>query len=193
MLYASSGTGAVEACLSSVVPHDKSVLIMNNGAYGKRMQQICDSYGISHIDYNIDWGEPVDCNMIETFLKQDKQDISHIAMVHHETTAGIMDDITAISRIASKFGVEVIIDAMSSFAGIPIDIKDSDIHYLIASANKCIQGMAGLSFVICKKKPLEKTKDIKSRNFYFNLYQNHVFFTKKHEMQFTPQSRSSTH
>ena len=186
VLYASSGTGAVEAVLSSVVPHDKSVLIINNGAYGKRMQQICDGYGISHIDYNITWGDPVDCKKIEIILEQHKKDISHIAFIHHETTVGILNDITAISNIALQFGVEIIVDAMSSFAGIPINIKSSEIHYLIASANKCIQGMAGLSFVICKKESLEKTKEIKPRNFYFNLYQNYSFFTQKHEMQFTP-------
>ena len=169
-----------------MILNDKSALIINNGACGKRMQQICDSYGISHIDYNIDWGGPVDCNKIESYLEQHKQDISHIAMVHHETTVGILNDIAAISRVALKFGVEVIVDAMSSFAGVPIDIEDPEIHYLIASVNKCIQGMAGLSFVICKKESLEKTKDIKSRNFYFNLYQNYFFFTHKHEMQFTP-------
>ena len=186
VLFASSGTGVVEACLSSVVPHDKSVLIINNGAYGKRMQQICDGYGISHIDYNIEWGKPIDCNKVETLLEQYKQDISHIALVHHETTVGILNDITAISRMAGRFGVEVIADTVSSYAGIPIDVKDSKIHYLMASANKCIQGMAGLSFVICKKESLEKTKEIKPRNFYFNLYQNYFFFTQKHEMQFTP-------
>jgi 2-aminoethylphosphonate-pyruvate transaminase len=186
VLFASSGTGAVEACLSSAVHHDKSVLIINNGAYGKRMQQICNGYGISHIDYNIEWGKPVDCNKVETLLEQHRQDISHIALVHHETTVGILNDITTISRIAGRFGVEIIVDAISSYAGIPIDIKDSGIHYLMGSANKCIQGMAGLSFVICKKESLEKTKEIKPRNFYFNLYQNYSFFTQKHEMQFTP-------
>ncbi len=186
VLFASSGTGAVEACLSSVIPHDKSVLIINNGAYGKRMQQICDSYGIAHIDYNLDWGESINYNKVEELLEKYKLEISHIALVHHETTVGILNDITAVARIADKFGVEVIVDAMSSYAGIPIDITDSGIHYLIASANKCIQGMAGLSFAICKKESLEKTKDIKPRNFYFNLYQNYIFFTQKHEMQFTP-------
>ena len=186
VLFASSGTGAVEACLSSVVPHDKAVLIISNGAYGKRMQQICDGYGISHIDCNIDWGEHIDCNQVETLLERYQQDISHIALVHHETTVGILNDIITISRMAARFGVEVIVDAMSSYAGIPIDIKDSGIHYLMASTNKCIQGMAGLSFVICKKESLEKTKEIKPRNFYFNLYQNYSFFTQKHEMQFTP-------
>jgi len=139
------------------------VLIISNGAYGKRMQQICDGYGISHIDCNIDWGEHIDCNRVETLLEQYQQDVSHIALVHHETTVGILNDITTISRTAARFGVEVIVDAMSSYAGIPIDIKDSGIHYLTASANKCIQGMAGLSFVICKKESLEKTKERSNR------------------------------
>jgi 2-aminoethylphosphonate-pyruvate transaminase len=186
VLFASSGTGVVEACLSSVIPHKKSVLVINNGAYGKRMQQICDNYGITHIDYNIDWGKSINFKKVETLLEQCKHNISHIALVHHETTVGILNDITKISRIVERFGVEVIVDAMSSYAGIPIDIKESGVHYLIASANKCIQGMAGISFVICKKESLEKTKEIEPRNFYFNLYQNYTYFIQKHEMQFTP-------
>lgn len=186
VLFASSGTGAVEACLSSVVPHDKSVLIINNGAYGKRMQQICDAYHINHIDYDINWGKPVECSLVERLLMRHRQDISHLALVHHETTVGILNELSTLSPLAERFGVEVIVDAMSSYAGIPIDIQDSGIHYLVASANKCIQGMAGLSFVICKTESLEKTKEIRPRNLYFNLYQNYAYFSQKHEMQFTP-------
>ena len=186
VLFASSGTGGVEACLSSVVPHGKSVLIINNGAYGQRMQQICDGMGVDHIDYNIAWGATIDYDVVESMVEKAKQAITHIALVHHETTVGILNDLSEISRIAKKYSIEVIVDAMSSYAGIPIDIKNPEIHYLVASSNKCIQGMAGLSFVICQEKALERTRGIKPRNFYFNLFQNYVYFKERHEMQFTP-------
>ena len=186
VLFASSGTGGVEACLSSVVPHGKSVLIINNGAYGQRMQQICDGLGVDHIDYNIAWGSTIDTDKVEDIIEKAKQAITHIALVHHETTVGILNNLSEISRIAQKQRIEVIVDAMSSYAGIPIDIKNPEIHYLIASSNKCIQGMAGLSFVICQKKALERTREIKPRNFYFNLFQNYVYFKDRNEMQFTP-------
>ncbi len=186
VLFASSGTGGIEACLSSVVPHGKSVLIINNGAYGQRMQQICNGMGVDHVDYNATWGEAIDYNKVENMVEKASQAITHIALVHHETTVGILNNLIEISRIAKKYSIEVIVDAMSSFAGIPLDIKNPEIHYLVASSNKCIQGMAGLSFVICQKKALERTRGIKPRNFYFNLFQNYVYFKERHEMQFTP-------
>jgi len=186
VLFASSGTGALEACLTSVIPGDKAALILNNGAYGKRMQQICDGFGIRHIDYVIDWGEPIDFKEVEAIIIENKGLISHIAMVHHETTVGILNDLTAVSNLASKYHLELIVDAMSSFAGIPIDVKKLGIHYLMSSSNKCIQGMAGVGFVICSRESLEKSGALKPRNFYFNLYQNHRFLSEKSEMQFTP-------
>ena len=186
VLFASSGTGGIEACLTSVIPENQSVMIINNGAYGKRMQQICDNFGIDHIDYNIEWGDPVDIEKLEATLSKQKDKISHLAFVHHETTVGILNSIEQISKIALKYKIETIVDAMSSFAGIPINVKESNIHYLISSANKCIQGMAGISFVICNKDSLIKTKNYRRRSFYFNLYDNYTFFSKQNQMQFTP-------
>ncbi|MBW2143585.1 MAG: 2-aminoethylphosphonate--pyruvate transaminase [Deltaproteobacteria bacterium] len=186
VLFASSGTGGIEACLTSVVPDDRAVFIIINGAYGERMQQICDGFGIMHIDYVIDWGEPIDFKKVETIIIENKDAISHIAMVHHETTVGILNDLSSVSDLASKYGMELIVDAVSSFAGIPIDVTKLGIHYLVSSSNKCIQGMAGVGFAICNIESLEKTASLKPRNFYFNLYQNYMFFSKKREMQFTP-------
>jgi len=186
VLFASSGTGGIEACLTSVVPDNKTVLIINNGAYGKRMQQICDNFGIDHIDYNIEWGDPVDLKKLESILGKNKNNVSHLAFVHHETTVGILNSLEQISKIALKYKIETIVDAMSSFAGIPINVKESKIHYLISSANKCIQGIAGISFVICNEDSLIKTKNYSRRSFYFNLYDNYTFFSKQNQMQFTP-------
>lgn len=186
VLFASSGTGAIEACLTSVVPENKSVMIINNGAYGKRMQQICENFGVSRIDYNIEWGDPVDLRTLESIFSKNKNKISHLAFVHHETTVGILNPPELISKLAMKYEIETIVDAMSSFAGIPIDVKESNIQYLISSANKCIQGMAGISFVICNKDSLKKTKNYKRRSFYFNLYDNYTFFSQHNQMQFTP-------
>ncbi len=186
VLFASSGTGAIEASLTSVVPENKSVMIINNGAYGKRMQQICENFGVSRIDYNIEWGDPVDLRTLESILSKNKNKISHLAFVHHETTVGILNSLELISKLAMKYEIEIIVDAMSSFAGIPINVKESNIQYLISSANKCIQGMAGISFVICNKDSLKKTKNYRRRSFYFNLYDNYTFFSEHNQMRFTP-------
>lgn len=186
VLFACSGTGAVEAVLTSVIPKSKAVLIINNGAYGLRMQQICDAFEIEHIDYNLDWGSPISLEKVENILEKNLNKISHLAFVHHETTVGILNPLEAISKIGEKYKVEIIADAISSFAGVPINLKKDPIHYLISSSNKCLHGMAGIGLVICQTKALEKTKDYKVLNFYFNLYSNYVFQEKKKQHQFTP-------
>lgn len=186
VMLTSSGTGGVEACLTSVVPHDKKVLILNNGAYGERMQKICTAYGIQHIPYIAEWGKALDVGSIEQVLDIHQDEISHIAFIHHETTVGILNPLSEISALAQKYNVEIIVDAMSSFAGMMIDVEKDNIHYLISSSNKCIQGMAGISFVIANLQSLLKTKEIKPRNFYFNLLENHLYLEKNKQFLFTP-------
>jgi 2-aminoethylphosphonate-pyruvate transaminase len=186
VMLTSSGTGGVEACLTSVVPHDKKVLILNNGAYGERMQKICDAYSVAHVDYNQKWGKALDLSAVEDLLKKHQGEISHVAFIHHETTVGILNPISDISKIAQKYNIELIVDAMSSFAGMMIDVEKDNVHYLVSSSNKCIQGMAGISFVIANKESLLKTKAIKARNFYFNLLENHLYLEKNKQFLFTP-------
>ena len=186
VMLTSSGTGGVEACLTSVIPHDKKVLILNNGAYGERMQKICDAYQIGHIDYNQEWGLPIDLNSVELLLKKYHGEISHLAFIHHETTVGILNPLSEISALADKYNIETIVDAMSSFAGMMIDVEKDNIHYLVSSSNKCIQGMAGISFVIANLQSLLKTREIKARNFYFNLLENHLYLEKNKQFLFTP-------
>lgn len=186
VMLTSSGTGGVEACLTSVIPHDKKVLILNNGAYGERMQKICDAYGIQHIKYIADWGKALDLPSVEHVLNLHQDEISHIAFIHHETTVGILNPLSELSTLAQKYNKEIIVDAMSSFAGIAIDVEKDNIHYLVSSSNKCIQGMAGISFVIANTQSLLKTKEIKARNFYFNLLENHLYLEKNKQFLFTP-------
>lgn len=186
VMLTSSGTGGVEACLTSVVPHDKKVMILNNGAYGERMQKICEAYGVGHIKYIATWGKPLDLPSVEQVLEIHKDEISHIAFIHHETTVGILNPLAGISALAKKYNKEIIVDAMSSFAGIDIDVERDNIHYLVSSSNKCIQGMAGISFVVANIASLLKTKEIKARNFYFNLLENHLYLEKNKQFLFTP-------
>ncbi len=186
VMLTSSGTGGVEACLTSVIPQGKKVLILNNGAYGERMQKICDAYEVAHVDYNGEWGFPINLEAVEKLLKDNINDVTHLAFIHHETTVGILNPIDKISAIAQKYNVEIIVDAMSSFAGMEIDVKKDNIHFLVSSSNKCIQGMAGISFVFCNLESLMKTKNYKKRNFYFNLIENHNYLEKNKQFLFTP-------
>lgn len=185
VLLTSSGTGGVEACLTSVIPDDKKVLIINNGAYGKRMQEICNAYKIQHVDYNIEPGSPVDLGVLEDLMRANKDSLSHVAFIHHETTVGLLNPLAEICKLSHRYGLENIVDAMSSFAGMDINVKRDEVDFLISSSNKCIQAMAGISFVIAKMELLEKTKPIK-RNFYFNLLENYNYLNKNKQFLFTP-------
>jgi 2-aminoethylphosphonate-pyruvate transaminase len=185
VLFCGSGTAVVEAVISSVVPHNKKILIVNNGAYGKRMCQITQSYSIDTIEFESSSTEPVDLNKLEQTIISNR-DISHIAVVHNETTTGLLNNLDDMGKLAKKHKLELIVDAMSSFSAIPIDMKKQNISYLMASSNKNIQGMAGVGFVVANKHDIQKVKNIKPRNFYLNLFAQYENFIASHQMRFTP-------
>ena len=185
VLFGGSGTSVIEAALSSVVPNDKTVLIINNGAYGKRMCQIANVYNMSHIEFKSSAIEPINLQSLENIILKNRN-ISHLAVVHNETTTGLLNDLDDLGSLAKKYNLELIVDAMSSYAAIPIDMKRQNIHYLCASSNKNIQGMAGIGFVISNISSLEKLKNIKPRSFYLNLFSQYENFIKTHQMRFTP-------
>jgi 2-aminoethylphosphonate aminotransferase len=187
ILFASSGTGVMEACISSAVPDNKKIFIINNGAYGKRMVEIAERFYSKErlVTYEMPFGDYPNIRVIEDRMKKDG-DIAVVAVVHHETTTGMLNPVEEINRIAHAYGIHSIVDTISSYAGIPIDLQKDDYDFIISSANKCIQGMAGIAFVICKKEMLEITKDYQKRNFYFNLWQQYYFLENEGQMQFTP-------
>ena len=185
VLFGGSGTAVVESMLTSVVPYDKKVLIINNGAYGNRMCQIANRYNIDFVEFKSSPIEPIDLDKLEKIII-DNKDISHLAVVHHETTTGLLNNLDEIGKLAKKYNIELLLDAMSSYAAVPIDMKKQNISYLVASSNKNIQGMAGVGFVIANKNSLENLKDIKPRTFYLSLYEQYQNFIKSHQMRFTP-------
>lgn len=184
-LFGGSGTAVVEAVLSSVIPAGKTVIIINNGAYGKRMCQIVETYGIDYIEFKSSSTDPVDLKLLDRVISENKK-ITHIAAIHNETTTGLLNNLDDLGDIAKKNNLELIVDGMSSYAAIPIDMPKQNIHYLCASSNKNIQGMAGVGFVISNIKSLEKLKDNKPRSFYLDLYSQYSNFIKTHQMRFTP-------
>jgi 2-aminoethylphosphonate-pyruvate transaminase len=182
-LFASSGTGGVEASITSAVPRDGKILIIDNGAYGARMVEIAQRYNINHIVYKIPYGDFPDVREIEKILLNEKP--TTIAVVDHETTTGMRNPVQELCNVAHQNGAEIIVDCMSSFAGVPIDLRKWQAEYIISSSNKCIEGMAGVCFVIFKKSLLEKIKH-HARSFYFDLYAQYQGFHNTGQMQFTP-------
>ena len=186
VIFGGSGTASVEACISSVVPRDKGMLIVDNGAYGQRMIEIAQTYQIEVVPYRLPWGDYPDLAVIESLLRQHQGQVSHLAIVHHETTTGMLNPLEACTSLAHQCGAEIIVDAVSSYAGLPINIKELELDYLMSSANKCIQGMAGLSFVICRRQSLLQSAQVQPRSYYLNLYAQHRFFEAHHQTRFTP-------
>ena len=157
VLMQGSGSFAVEACLGTAVPKDGKLLILTNGAYGDRMAEMAQVLNIEHT--KVDLGEiaaPTAKDM-ENILGSDPS-LTHVAFVHCETTTGMLNPIEELSSVVKRFGKTLIVDAMSSFGGVPMDIGKLGIDYLISSSNKCIQGVPGFGFVIAKRDELEKCK-----------------------------------
>lgn len=183
-LFTASGTGGLEAAITSAVPKGKKILVIDNGAYGARMANIATTFGIEVVLYKLTYGDYPDLHIIEDLLVRNPE-VSHLAVVHHETTTGMLNPVQEICDLSKARGVEVIVDCMSSYAGIPIDVNQWGAGYIISSSNKCIQGMPGMVFVIFKKDLLSSVKNQK-RSFYFDLYSQYTGFEKTGQMQFTP-------
>ncbi|MDH6374457.1 2-aminoethylphosphonate--pyruvate transaminase [Paenibacillus sp. VTT E-133280] len=149
VLMQGSGTFAVESVLTTAVSADDKLLIITNGAYGERIVQMAEYIGLHYRAHSALYNEfPLEAE-IRGILEEDPA-VTHIVMVHCETTTGILNPLEMISQLAKAYDKTLIIDAMSSFGGIEIDVPGLGIDYLISSANKCIQGVPGFGFVIAK-------------------------------------------
>lgn len=155
VLMQGSGTFGVESALTSAVGRNGKLLIAANGAYGERMEDIAKharlNYKILHFHYN----QTPDAAVIAAEMKNDPT-ITHVSMVHSETTSGILNDIASVGKAVKAAGKTFIVDAMSSFGGVEIPVGDLGIDFIISSANKCIQGVPGFSFIICRRDELKK-------------------------------------
>ena len=157
VLMQGSGTFGVESVLSSVVGDGDKVLICSNGAYGVRMTQICQRCRIPYVHYAQPYDQIPDAGYVAALLEEDPS-ITHVAMVHSETTSGILNDIQAVGAAVRAAGRSFIVDAMSSFGGVDIPVADWGIDFLVSSANKCIQGVPGFSFVLCRRDRLLQSR-----------------------------------
>ncbi|MDB4663750.1 2-aminoethylphosphonate--pyruvate transaminase, partial [Verrucomicrobia bacterium] len=153
ILLQGSGTFGVESVFSTSVPEGGKVLVLSNGAYGERMVAMLKCLRIENTVYRTGENEPPDPAYVASLLEKDT-DITHVAVVHCETTTGIVNPIASIGKTVKAAHRHYIVDAMSSLGGMPIDFEDACIDFLVSSANKCIEGVPGFSFVIAKRDPL---------------------------------------
>lgn len=150
VLMQGSGTFSVEAVIGSMIPKDGKLLIVANGAYGNRMGKISEYLGINYTLYDFGEREQVSPEKVEQLLSVDSE-ITHVAVVHCETTTGMLNPIKEIGDIVKRRGKIYFVDAMSSFGGIEFDVADIGADFMVSSANKCIQGVPGFGFIIARK------------------------------------------
>lgn len=184
IMFGCSGTGADEAMVSSCVPPDGKLLVVDNGSYGARLAKIAKVYNIDMTVFKSSTYEPVDIAALEKEFKSKKY--TTFAMVYHETTTGLLNNVGKICPLAKKYGMTTIVDAVSAYGGMPMDLEKLGIDFMTSTSNKHIQGMAGVGFVICRKTELLKQKDYPMRNYYFNLYDQYRYFQETKQTRFTP-------
>ena len=153
ILMQGSGTFGIEAVFSTITPPDGKWLIVVNGAYGRRMAHICDVLGIDTAVLAIPENRQPDPAQVEAALSADEA-ISHVAIVHCETTTGIFNPVAEIGAIVAEYGRTYFIDAMSSFGAVPLNLAEAQVDFLVSSANKCIEGVPGFSFVLARRAAL---------------------------------------
>ncbi|MCL1838093.1 MAG: 2-aminoethylphosphonate--pyruvate transaminase [Propionibacteriaceae bacterium] len=183
VLMQGSGSFAVEATLSTVIAADQKVLIVSNGAYGQRMVQMAQVLHLGHLVYQLAETQPPAPAELAQILDANP-DITHVALVHCETTTGMLNPLAECAQVVNARDKVLIVDAMSSFGGIPLDVDDLGIDFLISSANKCIQGVPGFGFVIARRAELEKCEG-QARSLCLDLYDQWIQMDTSGKWRFT--------
>ncbi len=184
ILMQGSGTFSLEAVISSTTPPDGKLLVIINGAYGKRLAKIASVLKVDTITLECPEDQCPDPEKVAKALK-DNPGITNVSVVHCETTTGIINPIGAIGKIVKESGAKYMVDAMSSFGAVPIDMAELNIDYLVSSANKCIEGVPGFAFVIARLASLKQTEGY-ARSVCLNLLDQYEGLEKNGQFRFTP-------
>lgn len=183
--FCGSGTINLDVCANSLLPEGKKLLVINNGAYSARVVEICRAYGLPYIDLQFPYNQLPDLNKVETVLAENP-DVAVVHTTHHETGTGLGNPIREIGALAHRYGAVFTVDTTSSYAMVPLHIQEENIDFCMASAQKGLMGMTGLSFIIGRKDLIERSKAYPMRSYYCNLYLQYEFLEKTGEMHFTP-------
>ena len=154
VLIGGSGTSAMEAMMASLLPQETRLLVLENGVYGERLSRIADIYDIPNQSLKLAWGEAVDLDALGDMLASGE--FSHLAAVHHETTTGRLNPVDEIAALCTRHGVQLLLDAVSSFGAESIPFEEPSLLAIAATANKCLHGIPGLAMVLCRREALEQ-------------------------------------
>lgn len=185
VLFCGSGTINIDICINSLVPEGKKVLVVNNGAYNTRAVEVCQMYHIPHIDLKSSVFEQPNLGDVEQTLK-DNPDVAVVYCCHHETGTGVLNPIREIGALAHKYGAIFVSDTTSSLGMIPLNVVKDNVDFCMASAQKGLMAMSGLSFIIGKTDIIKASMNYPTRSYYCNLYLQYEYFEKTGEMHFTP-------
>ena len=185
VLFCGSGTITMDVCINSLLPKGKKILIINNGTYSMRAVEICEYYNLPFVNFDCPIDEIPDLNQVEQILKEN-QDIALVYTTHNETGTGILNPIKEIGFLVHKYSAVFIVDTISTYAMKPIDIEKDNIDFCMASGQKELMAMTGLSFVIGNTELIKKSAAYPKRSYYCNLYMQYHFFETTGQMHFTP-------
>ena len=185
VVLSGSGTAALEAVFSSVVPPDGRVLILDNGNYGERLYKIVSVHGIRAVRLEFGWTRPIDLGQVDRVLAADPS-ITHVGLVHHETSTGMLNPLHPVGEVVAGHGRSLIVDAISSLGAEELDMRRDHVDWCVGTANKCLEGLPGVSFVCAPRQQFDELCDIPTRTFYLDLFGHYVGQDKRRAPLFTP-------
>jgi 2-aminoethylphosphonate-pyruvate transaminase len=184
VLLTGSGTAALEAAVASCLAPQRKMLVINNGVYGARIAQMASIHGFEVVELSFPWTSPPDLGQIDRTLRADPA-IEVVSLVHHETTTGLLNPVAAIGEMVKQHGRVLLVDSISGLGGDEIDLASAGIGLCVGTANKCIQGLPGVSFVLVRHTDMERMQTFPPRTLYFHLPMLHSH--QQHESTpFTP-------
>ena len=184
ILLTGSGTAAVEAAVTSCLPPGRRVLVIKNGVYAQRIASIAAAHKMQNMDISGEWDQRFDTETVPVALRQNKA-IEVVAVVHHETSTGLLNPVKEIGAIVKKAGRTLLVDGVSSLAGEELDFVSSNVGLIAGSSGKCIQGFPGVGFVLVRRDIMEQMVTYEQRSVYFHLptYYKHL---EEGSIPFTP-------
>lgn len=185
VLFTGSGTINIDICLNSLLPENKKILVVNNGAYSSRAVEVCQYYGMPHINLQSSVFDIPNLDDVKQTLDENP-DIALVYTTHHETGTGVLNPIREIGKMAHAHNAIFVVDTTSSLGMIPFDMEEDNVDFCMASAQKGLMAMTGLSFVVGNRAIIEASQHYPKRSYYCNLFLQYDYFERTGQMHFTP-------
>ena len=184
VVLSGSGTLAVEAMVSSALPEGRKLLVINNGVYGERILHMAEAHRIPAVELRYGWTERPDLAQIEDTLRHDLA-IAAVALVHHETTTGLLNPVAEVGALTRRAGRLFLLDAVSALGGEDLDLARNRVDLCACTANKCVQGLPGVAFVLVRTEAMAAMQQIPRRSLYLHL-PLHWEAQERRSIPFTP-------